>query len=373
MRIEISKRKLLFVGIALLIFSATMIIYYQTRNVDVTDVVCYSVLFLICVYTISKGIAAESLINPYVLFTVVPASLLLYDISVSTHYLVDLRESTYYLAIYNIVMVLLGFKCSNLFGRNDQAYIWVKSSRYSSQQLALQAKITMLLGLVPTIYGCITGAGYLLSFNLNQLKVAINSAPLASVLQFFLYIGMMCAFASKRKTTIAFCAIALIISMILNFSKTTVVMMCITFLVYFYDTARENRKLKKIFSVSLIAAGLLIFASFTIYNNIRFDYDINQYFGDLGYIGNISSTMFLPLMYLISPWSNLQYIVDTTANYSLGLWMLKPILGYLQVDSFWAESVFELVPRYSAFNTYTYISVYYRDFGFWGSEFVHLY
>ena len=367
MKIQITKSKLAAIVGALLAFLLLIHFYYKVRSISINDAVCYAILLLLCCYTLSKGLGAQYTINPYLLFTIVPLSLLLYDLSVSTHYLVELRQSTYYLAIYNIIMVLLGFRIAALLGSNRRSYIWEKSQWYSSRQLSKQAKVTMLLGLIPTMYGCITGIEYLLSFDLNHLKIAVNSAPLASVFQFFLYLGMMCAFASRQKSTIMFCVMTLVFSMILNFSKTTVVMMCITLLVYFYDASKKNKKVKKIFLVSLPLALVLIFASFTIYNNIRFDYDINQYFGDLGYVGNVSSSMFLPIMYLISPWSNLQYIVDTTFGYSYGLWCLKPFLGYLQLDSLLGESVFELIPRYSAFNTYTYISVFYRDFGFIGS------
>lgn len=361
----ISKRRLLRIIIAILAFSIGLYLYYVNRKIDIQNVFLYIVLVAICFIYISKGIKESYIINPYLLFVIVPISLLMYDLSVSSHYLVSLRSDTYYLAVYNIVMVLLGFFIGgNLKFRYSKT--WKRSINQSSDLLSKNAKITLFLGLIPTIYGVVFGVQYLFSMNLNALKGLVNAAPLASIFNLFLYLSIMLSLYSRKKKTIILCLTGLFISLVLNFSKTTVVMLCICLLVYLYDITRINFRIRKYFYILLLLTVGLVFISFTIYNNIRFDFDINKYFDDLGYIGSISQTWFLPIMYLISPWSNLQYIVDTTTNYSYGLWVLKPILGYLQIDGMW-ESVFELVPRYQAFNTYTYISVYYRDFGFIGS------
>lgn len=349
----------------IVVFTILMVVYNHYRQLKIQNFVYYGLLILTTVICIVKGIKENYVINPYFLFTIVPISLLMYDLSVSTHYLVSLRDDTYELAIYNICMALLGLFIGQQihFGYSNT---WNKSINQMERHLAKHAKIMMLIGMIPTLYGCIFGASYLISMNLNELKSMVNSAPLASIFQLFLYLGIMCALKSRDKKTTGMCLSALVFSIILNFSKTTVVMMCICLIIYFYDLSLINPKVRKYFLTVVLGALILTFASFTIYNNIRFDYDINGYFDDLGYVGNISQTWFLPIMYVISPWSNLQYIVDTTAEYTHGLWLLKPILSYLQIDGLWADS-FELVPRYQAFNTYTFISVYYRDFGFIGS------
>lgn len=361
----ISKRKLLRIIITILAFGVGLYLYNANRKIEIQYVFFYSVLLLACFRCISSGIKESYIINPYLLFLTVPVSLLMYDLTVSPHYLVSLRPDTYSLAVYNIIMVLLGFfvggNCKFRYSKT-----WKRSINQSQKLLSRNAIITLFLGLIPTMYGIIFGAQYLLNMDLNALKGLVNAAPLASIFNLFLYLSIMLALYSKNKKSIILCLAGLLVSLVLNFSKTTVVMLCICLLVYLYDITRVNFRIRKYFYISLILALGLVFISFTIYNNIRFDFDINTYFDDLGYIGSISQTWFLPIMYIISPWSNLQYIVDTTTAHSYGLWVLKPILGYLQIDGMW-ESVFELIPRYQAFNTYTYISVYYRDFGFIGS------
>ena len=361
----ISKRKFLGTIITILIFIFCLYLYNTNRQLEIQNYFFYSILLLVCLRCISKGIKEPYLINPYLLFLIVPVSLLMYDLTVSPHYLVPLRSNTYSLAVYNIIMVLLGFfiggNCKFRYSRT-----WNKSVNQSSKLLSRNAKITLIIGLIPTMYAVCFGAQYLLNLNLNALKSLVNDAPLASIFNLFLYLSIMLALYSKSQKTIMLCLVGLLVSLVLNFSKTTVVMLCICLLVHLYDISRVNYRIRKYFYISLLSALGLVFISFTIYNNIRFDFDINTYFDDLGYIGNISKTWYLPIMYIISPWSNLQYIVDTTTTHSYGLWLLKPLLGYLQIDGIWAP-VYDLVPRYQAFNTYTYISVYYRDFGFFGS------
>lgn len=364
-KLEIEKKKFILILLALILFGIVSKMYYDAREIQIEHIFAIIVLFIIAGYCIIEGLKLDYIINPFLLFAIVPISLLMYDLSVSTHYLVELRSDTYWLSIYNMLMFLMGMWLSKHLETRFSS-LWNSSCEISDGNASHSAYIFMAVGLVPSIYGCIFGFGHLLSGNLYALKETVNAAPLASIFSLFLYIGVMFALYSKRVRTITFCVIALLFSMIINFSKTTVVMMCICIIVHIYDLTKENAKIKKWFTIILAGALVLFLASFTIYNNLRFDYDINDYFGELGYVGDISAQWFLPVMYLISPWGNLQYIVDTTTELSHGLWILKPVLGYLQLDGIWA-SVYELVPRYSAFNTYTYISVLYRDFGFWGS------
>jgi oligosaccharide repeat unit polymerase len=78
---------------------------------------------------------------------------------------------------------------------------------------------------------------------------------------------------------------------------------------------------------------------------------------------NYSSSLFLPFMYLESPWGNVEYVVETQDERTYGLWTLKPLLGYVGADVFFKEK-YELVPN-SSFNTFTFVSVAFKDFGIW--------
>lgn len=361
----VSKRKFMMCIISVVLFVVLVYTYNRYRQLDVQNVIAYGILLIAGIFCIFRGIKEDYIINPYILFTIVPVSLLMYDITVSKHYLVELRSDTYNLAIYNTVMVLLGFSVGGCV-KFHYGNVWEKGEYQDESHLSRHGIRLMFLGLFPTLYGCVFGLGHLVSLDLNSLKAVVNSMPLSSIFQLFLYLGLMISLKSKDRKAIILSICGIAISVIINFSKTTVVMASICLLIFFYDLSQSNRKVRKYFIISVISALVLVFASFTIYNNIRFDYDINEYFDNLGYVGNVSNNLFLPIMYVISPWCNLQYIVDTTTSYSSGLWILKPFLGYLQLDQNFGNA-FELVPRFGAFNTYTFISVYYRDFGFVGS------
>lgn len=337
------------------------------RGINQTGIFNYAVLLVIIIYVLYKGVNQEFILNPYILFALTPITLLIYDVNVSTHYLQSLNQNTYNICFYNFILLLAGFSFANRFRfKKSESAVWSKGDNLSSDSCTRYAYIMLVLGLYPTIYGCITGMGYLLSMNLSGMKEAVNAAPLCSIFQLFAYPSIICAIQSKRRKTIVVVSIALIASMFLNFSKTTLVMLAVSILLVVYNQSKlQNRKMFKVMLITTIAL-IAFYYSFDFYNSIRHDYDTNQYFSDLGYVGNVTQSWFLPIMYLISPWGNLQYIIDTTVSHAFGLWAIKPFLGYLQIDTLFS-SQFALKPMYTAFNTFSYISCFYRDFGFLGS------
>lgn len=361
---RIQKRKFIQAILILASFCAFLWVYQWSRHTEVTvlNSLLLSAIVAVCVI---KGIKEKYLINPFFLFLLCPVSLLLYDISVSTRYLVPLKRETYFLAIWNFFLFILGL-CTGKKVNFKYSTIWAGLDNKSVKNECRFATTITLIGLIPTFYGMIAGLPYLLTFNLRALKEIINSFPLVYLFNLFSYVGLCCAIKTKKANTIIINVLLLLIAVMLNFSKTTVVMACLPIVVLCYDAARVNKKMKKIFVIVLLCTMVFGYFSFDIYNSIRNDFDIIEHFKNNNAIGNISVSLFLPLMYLITPWSNLQFIVDTTSSYTYGLWMLRPLITTLQLD-FLVGDAYELIPRFVAFNTYSYISVFYRDFGFFGS------
>ena len=344
-----------------------IIVFMLYRGINQTSIINYIILFFVIIYTLYSAVKQNFILNPYSLFALTPITLFIYDVSVSTHYLKELEQSTYNICIYNFVALLCGLSFANKYGfKVNESSVWLRGDSMNPKKYVVHSYTMLILGLYPTIYGCVTHFGYLISLNLNGMKAAINSAPLASVFQLFLYPAIICSLFSKKRKPIIICFSALALSVLLNFSKTTLVMFVISVLLAIYNQYSIDNK--KIFRLVLLGAIALLafYYSFDFYNSIRHDYDTNAYFNSLGYVGNVKLNWFLPLMYLISPWGNLQYIMNTTINHTYGLWAIKPFLGYLQLDNLF-ESEYALVPMYSAFNTFSYISCFYRDFGFLGS------
>ena len=86
-------------------------------------------------------------------------------------------------------------------------------------------------------------------------------------------------------------------------------------------------------------------------------------YGDVRWNGIAS--LFMPYMYLETPWTNLQYVMQTQDARTYGLWLIKPFLNYLQIDT-WFEDLYQLIPM-SSFNTFSFITCNFKDFGFYGS------
>lgn len=346
-------------------------VFMNVRGISKAGVLNYFVLFCIVGYTFFKAFSDGFLFNPYMFFALTPISLMIYDVGVSEHYLVELEQSTYNLVFWNFLCLLAGFSLAKKYrltiGKKEFVSKWAETNTLTSKELSKHAWILIGLGMLPSIYGCLRGMEYLLTLKLYQVKGVVSSMPLSSVFQLFLYPAVFCAIFSKNKKTILFVLVLAVFSVAVNFSKTTVVMLSVTVLIAYYNSvAKAPRKKKTAFVLLFCAALVFFYFSFEIYNNMRHDYDTNKYFSSLGYIGNISEDWFLVVMYLISPWANLQYIVQTTQAHTWGLWAIKPFLGYLQLDTA-LERAYSLVPLHTAFNTFTFISPFYRDFGFWGS------
>lgn len=115
---------------------------------------------------------------------------------------------------------------------------------------------------------------------------------------------------------------------------------------------------------------LIMIFSFSFANKERGKYDsvsgLSNYENNgVEWSGNAS--LFLPYMYFTTPWTNLQYVVETNQRNSAFL-VLKPILGYVGLDEYFgiddSEKIFE---PYSSFNTYTFIACHFSDFGKWFS------
>lgn len=364
MLLKIKVKQLVWVVLFLLI----ILIFFMLRHLDAEAIVYKMTLGILITICLIRGLNEKIKLNPYLLFSLSPISLLIYDESVSSHYLVNLSDNTYWLAILNMAAVLLGFIVIGGKKVKISENLLKKGEELGLSTLKRHSIIFIVLGLLPTIIAGITSIGAVVTLNLNNLKNSVNSIPLSSVLSLFIYPAIVCALKTRKKLLIAIVLSLTAISILFNFSKTTIAMASITILVSLYTNQIEHHSKKR--NIRLLFAGIvsafLLYESFDIYNNIRHSYDIKAYFQGLGYVGNVSNALFLPYMYLISPWSNLQYICETTTQHMYGMWLIKPFLSYLQIDNLFGIK-YSMVPRFSAFNTFTFISAFYIDFGFWGS------
>lgn len=295
-------------------------------------------VFLVLLRCLQLGSRENYVINPFYLFCLTPFSLLIY-VSVGEIYMIELEHETYLLALINMVAFVLALSFSSRRKRRIQV------DTYSSLELVIHSFILFFISLTENLFPFI-----------------------GSVLWIFSVPSIVCAIMSRKMIMFVLVALYITFNFYVNSSKLGVLLTLITLMVtfekYFFKQIRKNYKN---FFYLLIGIILMLF-SFEYANKDGNRYDSAEglnYYSEQGVDWSASASLFLPYMYFTTPWSNLQYVIKTQRENSYGLWLFKPILGYFQLDDYFESHYY--LESYSSFNTFTFISCGYRDFGFWGS------
>jgi hypothetical protein len=331
-------------------------IYYIYRvgisNESILKIAIFSV-FLYCVY---KGRQETSWINPYFLFSLVPLSILAYIPSLSTFYMVPLKESTLIIALLNMIFFLIPLSGSQ--NKFEEASVF----KWNKKQIRNHSLILLFISFIPNIYKIILGA----------------EMPFESILSLLYYPAIACAIYTKNRIFILFFSVIMILRMLDGFDKTGLLFILITVIVSLekFIIAKKDRK-KVIFIIAIIVIAFLL--SFNLRDYLRAGNTVLLYFSEgVGSYNNAEyytknnlinwngpNILMIPYMYFTTPWTNLQYVIESQNTRTFGLWFLKPIFGYLMIDKAF-DKYYILLP-YSSFNTFTFISVLFKDFGYWGS------
>lgn len=301
------------------------------------------VIFIVCIL---RGREEKYFINPYYLFVLVPLSLLIYrNIS---NYTMELSVSTWILAIINMssYIIAVDFTPAN---RKLKRCIGVGKDNI----LIRNTLILLLLGFTPTIFQLVFG----------------RALPLASVMNLFSTAAIVCAFKSKNKYLIIFVIASFAFSWIGYVSKSSILTFCITCLIcyekYYISTKNQRKKLIILSSVAVVVMILAFGFANQDRENVSGSAAVEYYTKYGGLVWDRNDNLLMPYMYLTTPWTNLQYVVETQNTRSYGLWLLKPLIGYFQLDGFFSS--YYRMRAYSNFNTFTYIACNFKDFGYWGS------
>ena len=329
-----------------------------------------SAIFVYCIY---KGLQQEYIINAYLLFSLTPLSLLIYSEDFSSYYLRELTASTWVFAIINMVAFLAAYSLSgkrppkkvrmgplNFYDVSDE------NTEIDQGRLKQHAVILSIIGFLPSVYS--------LAFK--------STMPLSAIIGFFAYIGIAFAFRSRNRGTILICVLMSAFGFFQDFNKTRLLYLVLTILlcieVYVVESKRQR---SKYMGVGLLAAIGMLLIAFPLKSFTRSGGDILSFFKNGAEISanafsyydnrfNFSGPNFLrmPYMYLAQGWNNLQHVMQTQDTRTFGLWLFKPLLGYLQIDGSFAEQ-YVMTPFSPAFNTFTYMAVLFKDFGYYGSVF----
>lgn len=304
---------------------------------------CVLLLLIICVL---RGIKEKYFLNPYYMFALVPFTLLIYaNIS---NYHVELTVDTWLIAIINISAFIIAMDFTTEYRHVEKC-----KGVGDGKRLLNHTIVFLVLGFMPTVYSIAFG----------------GTMPLASIFTLLSSGAIMCALKSQNKILIGIVIAVFIFSWTGYVTKSSILSFVISILIgyekYYVNNVKQKRKL----IILLILGLILMVAAFSFANQDRGSMSpasVLKYYsqhGGLTWSGRAS--LLMPYMYLTTPWANLQYVMETQRSQTYGLWLIKPLLGYFQIDKFFEE--FYSLKAYSSFNTFTYIACCFKDFGFFGS------
>lgn len=314
------------------------------------------VLFLWCIY---MGRKETYILNPFWLFSITPLSLLLYNDNVSRIYLQKLTSKTWGLAILNIIAFSMTLFISLKIMRRKKGII-ANEQPDKIAYLKQNSVIMMGISFIPVLYRMLFG------------KVMLFT----SVISLCVYVSIIMGIKTKEKRWIIGILLIAALRFLFAFNKTELVfflIVIVTGIEKYYELSSKSKI--KILLGLVVSALFMLFVAFPLKTyvqdnggnivdfftkNVKVVYDYGQRIDWSG-----PEVLKMPYMYLVTAWNNVQYVLETQNTRTYGLWFVKPILGYFQLSGIF-DSLYELKP-YSSFNTYTYITVLFKDFGYFGS------
>ena len=370
--IDKKREKITFLIVALIfILGLITIIFRPQTYISFIGYTSVLILFIICVFL---GRKEKYLFNPYYLFLITPFSLFIYTVNVSPYYLTEISSTTWLISVYNIAMFIGGLWLVTKFSRNRSNPELLQQNAslvHNPSVLSLHAYITLMIGMTPVLFGLISGFQTFLDGDLIGIKEYMVAMPLASIFSLFKYLSITFAMKSKRKVTILIVMCFCLFSVFMNISKFEIMIFVIAILISYIKYFTISRKTKFVFVILFLLSAVAIYLSFEYFDVLRGYNTANDLILKGRFNKEINEGFVLPYMYLTTPWVNLQYVMETNTFHTYGLWLMKPFLGYLQIDG-------ELIRQYtltarSSFNTFTFITVFFKDFGLIGSGFMTLF
>mgnify|MGYP004628050877 CR=1 FL=1 len=313
-------------------------------------------LFLWCIY---MGRKETFILNPFWLFSLTPLSLLLYNDNVSRIYLQKLTSKTWGLAILNIIAFSMTLFISLKIMRRKKGIV---ANEQPDKIACLKQNSVIMMGIsfIPVLYRMLFG------------KVMMFT----SVISLCVYVSIIMGIKTKEKRWIIGILLIAALRFLFAFNKTELIfflIVIVTGIEKYYELSSKS-KIKILFGLG-VSALFMLFVAFPLKTyvqdnggnivdfftkNVKVVYDYGQRIDWSG-----PEVLKMPYMYLVTAWNNVQYVLETQNTRTYGLWFVKPILGYFQLSGLF-DSLYELKP-YSSFNTYTYITVLFKDFGYFGS------
>ena len=296
------------------------------------------------------------LINPYSLFVSTPASLIVYNSSVSSYYLPPLSFKTQLFILLSLLCFFLGLRIGNKI-----------KLRYRHSQI-YNGWHFILIGLIPYAIGYLYVGWPLLAGNPDQVK-SLFFQPVIGQLSLFYTAGLVVYFRKRKTKEVIILSILFLVLSVLVLAKLAVLM---TVLGIVFLSSRYYRALFKGNKVTIVLFFIffLFISLFSILGNLRNVDNVKFAWEDEIHFNNetldkYGEFLYAPYYYFVTPWTNLEYNIENWDEFGHGVFISKPIVSLLQLDQHF--SVEKKMIRNDPWNTHTFLADFYCDFGFVGS------
>lgn len=316
------------------------IVAIASRNVVVCRI-CVLLILGLCIYL---GRREPKFFNPFYLFALTPFSLLIYT-NLSDSIMMDLSHDTWIIAIINMFAFIVAVYYSIIHTKDGRMH-----EGQTPDNLGDHALLLIFLYSVASIYQLITSK-----------TLAVSSVFLVCGIA-----AIICALKSRKIRIIIFVVAVYFLLALDTMSKASILRIAVTIMIGYEMLYPSTKMQRRVIYVLTIASVVLLIASFAFglkgKEHTSAQERKEKYEASFGMTWDSSAELVGPYAYMTTPWTNLQYVMETQGGeHTYGLWLLRPAIGYLQMEGKYKKE-YNLV-AYSSFNTFTFIAVQYKDFG----------
>ena len=323
----------------------------------------YSKMFawVLLMFCFSKTRKSEYWFSPYYLFMVTIISYILYWAELGGIYMDELSWSTRFYALSGITAVVIGFTCCQRIVRRP-----IRVGNMTENFF-----LVFFIGLLPTAISYIK-FGNIASLDGEEMLEAKEQfmLPVVGQLAYFLPASIVVACKKNNTKLIIISLIFSFLAAFLTISKTALLLTLVFFIIAiskFQPDIIHTRLFRQIDRIKFVVIPVLVFGMFIYNNNKRVVASGNEMsfvessFAAMWGTDNIAQNMFLNYCYYVQPWSNLNYNIEN--NHSSGSF------GGNSFAQFGKKLGFSTHPKpkmqSTFFNTHTFLTDYYLDFGFY--------
>lgn len=325
-----------------------------------------NVMFLfLCLMLYRAGCKDKDIFSPYFLFMLVPLSIMLYWTKISSYYLPELPLSTRISIFFGCAAFYLGLTVR----RHKFAASYLQQVK---PVIGYSLLFTLALGILPYVISTMVlgTLPILAKTNVDELK---NQFQLPVIGMFFLFLPLAILIAREQGRLFkSVCLLAILLSLV-NAAKFDVIFMA--FVIMFAIVGHQiqvSRTLKtRIITASLAILILLPLLFEQNYNmrsgetmDMRYDYLISS---DRMHdaIPVAAFRVVQPYFYFVSSWANFDFCIQHVETYRYGLMTMRPFISLFRLD-YLIDVDYTKEVLNPAFNTHSFLTDYYYDFGYLG-------